>query len=149
MHTWDAVMPKETSTQKHTNSKENWLFCLLSFEHGEPGSGYRFLGFFFRILESLWLENTSKIIQFNCQPITPCPLTSSLRATSPCFLNTSRDSDFTIPLGSLCHCLTTSSEKNFFLTSWTSPGITWGHFLSSYHCYPAEETDLHLTAISF
>ena len=35
-----------------------------------------------RILESLRLEKTSNVIQFNHQPITPCPLTTSLSATS-------------------------------------------------------------------
>ena len=34
-------------------------------------------------------------------------------ATSPCFLHTSRDGDSTTSLGSLCHCLTTPSEKKF------------------------------------
>ena len=38
----------------------------------------------------------------------------SLSATSWCFLNTSRDSDSTTSLGSLCQCLTTLSEKKFF-----------------------------------
>lgn len=40
----------------------------------------------------------------------------SLTVTSPWFLNTSRDSDFITPLGSLCHCLTALSEM-FFLIS--------------------------------
>ena len=40
-----------------------------------------------------------------------------LSATSTCFLNTSRDGDSTTSLGSLCQCLTTLSEKNFFLIS--------------------------------
>ena len=35
----------------------------------------------------------------------------SLSATSPRFLNTSRDSDSTTSLGSLCHCITALSEK--------------------------------------
>ena len=41
--------------------------------------------------------------QVQPQPIPPCPLTTSLRATSPSFLNTSRDSDPTAPPGQLCH----------------------------------------------
>ena len=39
----------------------------------------------------------------------------SLSATSPWFLNTSRDSDSTTTLGSLCHCITSLSEKKCFL----------------------------------
>jgi len=41
----------------------------------------------------------------------------SLSATSWCFLNTSRDSDSTTSLGSLCQCLTSLSEKKFLLIS--------------------------------
>jgi len=47
----------------------------------------------------------------------PCPHTMSLSATSPWFLHTSRGSDCTTSLGSLCQCLTTVAEKIFFLTS--------------------------------
>jgi len=47
----------------------------------------------------------------------PCPLTMSLSATSLCFLSTSRDGDCTISPGSLFQCLTTPSEKLFFLLS--------------------------------
>ena len=38
----------------------------------------------------------------------------ALSATSTCFLNTSRSSDSTSSLGSLCYCITTLSEKKFF-----------------------------------
>ena len=50
-------------------------------------------------------------------PPSPCPLTMSLSATSTWFLNTPRDSDFTTLLGILFQCLTTLSEKKFFLIS--------------------------------
>jgi len=71
-----------------------------------------------RITESLKLgkENT-KIIQCKHHPSPPCPLTVSLSATFPYFLNTSRDSDSPTSLGSLFQCLTTLSKKNFFLSS--------------------------------
>ena len=52
------------------------------------------------------LEKTAKVIQSNHQPITPCPLTMSLGATSTRFFNTSRVGGFSISLSSLCHCLT-------------------------------------------
>ena len=61
--------------------------------------------YFHRITESLRLEKNSKIIQSNHHPTTPCPLTTSLSATSTQFLNTSRDSDATMSLGS---CATAS-----------------------------------------
>jgi len=64
-----------------------------------------------RIIESLRLEKTSKIIKSNCQPIT----TVSRSVMSTCFLNTSRDSDSTTSLGSLFQCFTSLSVKNFFL----------------------------------
>ena len=40
-------------------------------------------------------------------PSPPCPLTTSLSATSVLSLNTSRDSATTTSLGSLCQCLNT------------------------------------------
>ena len=49
----------------------------------------------------------------NLSPL--CPLTMSLSATSPHFLNTSQESDSTTSLGSLCHCLTALSEEEFLL----------------------------------
>ena len=57
----------------------------------------------------------------------------SLSTTSTRFLNTSRDSDTTTSLGSLCHCSTTLSEQKSFLISNLN--------LSSYCCYLGEETD--------
>jgi len=47
----------------------------------------------------------------------PCPLTTCHVATSPLFLNTSRDGDPTTSPGSLCQCPTTLSEKQCFLIS--------------------------------
>ena len=41
----------------------------------------------------------------------------SLSAVSPWFFNTSRDSDATSSLGSLCQCIITLSEKKCFLIS--------------------------------
>ena len=46
-----------------------------------------------RIIEPPRLEKISKIIQSSHQPNPPCPLTMSISATSPCSLNTARDSD--------------------------------------------------------
>ena len=60
----------------------------------------------------------SKVIKFNDQAITPCPLTMSLSATSTCFLNTSRDG---VSTTSLFQCLTTLLEKKCFLTSNLNP----------------------------
>ena len=70
-------------------------------------------------MELLSLENISKIIWSNCWPITtmptkPCPLS----ATSPHFLNTSRDNDSSTSLGSPFQSLTTLSEKKFVLISY-------------------------------
>jgi len=52
-----------------------------------------------RIIESLRLEKTSKIIKFNCQQNTTMPAKPC--ATSTRFLNTSRDGESTTSLGSL------------------------------------------------
>ena len=73
---------------------------------------------FYIIIESLRLEETSKIIKSNRQPNTTMP-------TKPCpevpvstrFLNISRDGDSTTSLGSLFQCLTILSVKKFFLVS--------------------------------
>ena len=70
-----------------------------------------------RITESLSLEKIYKVIKSNRQPITTCPLSVSLSASSPRFLKTSRDIDSTTSLSSRCQCLTTLSEKKFFLIS--------------------------------
>lgn len=52
-----------------------------------------------RITELLMLEKTSNIFKSNHQPISPCPMTTSLSATSIRFLNTSMDGDSTTALG--------------------------------------------------
>lgn len=60
------------------------------------------------------LEKTSE----NPQAIPLRPLTVSLSATSPWFLNTSWDNDHTTTLGSLCQCMTAlrtvSSQQQIF-----------------------------------
>jgi len=48
------------------------------------------------VIGSLRLEKVSKIIKSNPSPL--CPLTTSLSATSPRSLNTSRDGDSTPPV---------------------------------------------------
>ena len=50
--------------------------------------------------------------QVQPQPTPLCPLNMSLSATSPQFLNTSKDSDST---ASLCQCISTLLEKKLFL----------------------------------
>jgi len=70
------------------------------------------------VIESLRLEETSKIMKSNHQPNTtmttkPCPKVPRLHV----FLKTSGDGDFTTSLGSLFQCLTTLSVKKFFLIS--------------------------------
>jgi len=81
-----------------------------------------------------------------------------LSATSTCFLNTSRDSDSTTSLGSLCQHLTTLSEEKFFLISnlslpwWLSPpqwkkvflNKLMEHWFLSCHLAPLEVAWLHL-----
>ena len=52
-----------------------------------------------RIIVSLRLEKMSRIITSNSKSSPPCPLTTSLSATSPWFRNTSRDGDSTTSLG--------------------------------------------------
>lgn len=66
-----------------------------------------------RIIEWQKLEKkkNTKIIQSNHEPITTMPL----NAISSCFLDTSRDSDLIISLGSLFQCTTTLSEKKVSL----------------------------------
>jgi len=59
----------------------------------------------------------------------PCPLTVSLSAPPTRSLNTSRDSDSTTSLGSLCHCLTTLSEKKSFLIS--NLNLPWCNLIPS------------------
>ena len=50
-----------------------------------------------RTIESLRLEKTSKVIMSNHQHTPPCPLPTSLSATSPWLWNSPRDSDPTTP----------------------------------------------------
>jgi len=83
-----------------------------------------------RIIESLRLEKTSKAIQSNSNQSPPCPLTTSLSATSPQLLNTPRDGDCTTSLGSLCHCITTLPEKKCFLTP--SVNLPWWEVMRSF-----------------
>ena len=64
------------------------------------------------MIESLRLERSTKIPKPN--PPLPCPLTTSLCATSAPFWNTCRDGDSPT---SLCQCLTTLSDKKLFLIS--------------------------------
>lgn len=65
-----------------------------------------------RIIESHRLEKTSKVIQSNHPPTTSMsPLTMSLRTTSKCFLDASRDGDSTTSPGSLFQLPTTLLEK--------------------------------------
>ena len=66
-------------------------------------------------------ENT-KIIMTN-HPAIP---TMSLHTTSPQFLNTSRDSDSSTSLYSLCHCITAFCGKKFFLIS--NLNLSWCSF---------------------
>ena len=83
---------------KHFSSWET------GFLHGERGVQPTAL-----FVESLWLGKTTKVIEFDCQPISTTPLS----ATSPHLLNISRDSDSTTSLGRLFQCLSTPSEKKF------------------------------------
>ena len=96
--------------------KGSWLWGV-SHEHDFPAFSYkRWLPYKNQresnsnelIIESLKLRKITKIIQSNHQSIPTMP-------TSTFSLNTSRDSDSTTPLGSLCQCLTTLSEKQFLL----------------------------------
>jgi len=59
-------------------------------------------------------KDTSKIIQLKGNPPPLCPLTTSLSATSPGYLNIPRDGDSTTSLGSPWQGLTTDSEKKRF-----------------------------------
>jgi len=63
------------------------------------------------IVESLMLERLLRSSNPTVSESSPCPLTTSLSATSTWFLNTSRDSDSITCLGSLCHCPAALSEK--------------------------------------
>jgi len=71
-----------------------------------------------RIIESLWLERPIRSPGPTISPSPPCPLTTSLSATSTRLWNTSRDSDCTTSLYSLCHCSTALPERKFLLISY-------------------------------
>lgn len=53
------------------------------------------------ITELLWSEKTCELIQYNANPSPPCPLPTSLCATSPWVLNTSSKR---VGMGSSCRC---------------------------------------------
>ena len=56
----------------------------------------------------------------------------SLSTASTHFLDTSRDSDSTTPLGSLFQCLTTLLEKFSPVSNLNLPWLHLGHSLQSY-----------------
>ena len=71
-----------------------------------------------QVIESLILEQTSKIIQSKHQPIPTMPTNHIPQChILTVFLNTSGDGDSTTSLGNLFQCITTLSEKKVFLTS--------------------------------
>jgi len=89
----------------------------------------------------------------NCPPTTNVAYyTMSLCTKSALFLNTSRDSDSTTSLCSLCQCLTTLSETKFFLISMQSTpsqcfvgmlvhtGRWWGELLKAPNFSAAHST---------
>lgn len=90
-----------------------------------------------QIIEPQRLEKTCKTSKPS--PPLPYPPPTSLRATSPCSFNTSRDSDPATPWAA--HASTNSSlEKTLFLISHlTSLGAKCDHPLSPYHCYTGAE----------
>ena len=96
--------------------EQKWLFSekVVCMYHRKWGVRL-FEGGMYRIIESLRLEETSKI-KSNHQPSAtvpakPCPEVQYLRV----FWTT--DGDFTTSLGSLFQCLTTLSVEKFFLIS--------------------------------
>jgi len=65
------------------------------------------------------------------QPPNPFPLTMSLSATSPQFLNTCREGNSIASLGSLFQCLVTlSGNKLIYIQLDPFPGTTEGHYKS-------------------
>jgi len=76
-----------------------------------------------KVIELLRLEKISRITQSNPKPSPSCPLTMTLSATSAQLLTPSRGGESTTSLCSLCQCLTTPSEKNFFLI--TNLNLPW------------------------
>ena len=105
-----------------------------------------------RIIASLRLEKTFKIMESNCKPNTAKSTTKPcLSAACKCLLNTSKDGDSTTSLGSLFQCLTTLSVKKFLLIpNLNYSAATWGHFHLSHHLLLGKkETLTHLTTTSF
>jgi len=70
-----------------------------------------------RIIESLRLEKITKITKSNLQPTHTMPTDRGSQLQTYSFLEHSGDSDCTASLGSLCQCITSLSEKKFFLIS--------------------------------
>ena len=98
-------------------------------------------------MKLLRLEKTTKIIYSRHQPMTPYPLTMPLSATSTQLLNTSRDSDSTTSLGSLCQCTTTLSEKKCFLIS--NLKLPWHNLRPYFSPYLGEGASSLLITASF
>ena len=74
----------------------------------------------------------------------------SLSATSTWFLTTSGTMTPPPPWAACATASPLWERRNFsYYPTWISPGTTWGHYVSSYHCYVGEDTDPHLTATSF
>jgi len=83
-----------------------------------------------RIMDSLRLERPSSQT-INSSP--PCPLTTSLSATSPQFLHTIQGQGLHHLPGQLCQHITTLLKTNFSqYPTWTSPGATRSHYLTCY-----------------
>ena len=80
-----------------------------------------------------------------CRQPEPLLSTTSLSATSPHFLNTSRDSDSTTSLGSLCHCLTALSEEMF---PNTQPEFALAQLQAIHSCPVAVTQGKRLTPVS-
>jgi len=81
--------------------------CKQCCYHVSPEAGFPTS----RITASLKLEKTSTITQTDQQPTPPCPLTKSLRATSPWFFSTFTDSDSTTSLPSLFQNTTAEAQE--------------------------------------
>ena len=73
-------------------------------------------------IESERPERASKATKSSLNPPLPGPLTMSLSATSPRSLGSSRDSDPSMFLGSLCHCITALLENFLPVSILTLPG---------------------------
>ena len=99
-----------------------------------------------RIIESRRLEKTTKIIKSNCEPITPCPLTMSLSATSTRFSNTFRDGDSTTSLADCSNVWLLFLRILSKYSTWTFLGSSCS--ILFYHCYLGEETNPHLATTS-